>query len=63
MNAKPKQLEFLLRERDYSLASHRLVMTEALRFLKACRSEGPPHRRDKAAYVCRMLENELRIAA
>lgn len=63
MNAKPQQLEFLLRERDYSLESHRLAMQEALRILKACRADGPPHRRDKATYVCRLLENELRIAA
>lgn len=63
MNAKPKQLEFILVERDYSLESHRLAMMEALRILKACRAEGPPHRRDRATYVCRLLENELRIAA
>lgn len=63
MTSHPKQLEFLLRERDYSLESHRLAMMEALRILKACRADGPPHRRDKATYVCRMLENELGCSA
>lgn len=63
MNAKPKQLEFILVEREPFLASHRLAMREALRVLRACRAEGPPHRRDRATYVCRLLENELRIAA
>jgi hypothetical protein len=62
MNAKPQQLEFILVERSTSLESARLVMAEALRILKACRSEGPPHRRDKATYVCRLLDKELRAA-
>jgi hypothetical protein len=63
MNAHPKQMEFILVEREPLLPSHRLAMQEALAILKACRAEGPPHRRDKATYVCRMLENELRCSA
>jgi hypothetical protein len=63
MTSQPKQLEFILVEREYSLASHRLAMQEALRLLKPCRADGPPHRRDKATYVCRLLENELRCSS
>lgn len=63
MNTHPKQLEFILVERDPSIESFRIAAMEALRLLKPCRAEGPPHRRDKATYVCRLLSNVLGVAA
>lgn len=63
MNAKPRQLEFILVERDGLLESHRLAMANALRVLKRFRMEGPAHYRDDAVYVCRQLANELKVAA
>lgn len=63
MNAKPKQLEFILVERDGLLESHRLAMAAALRVLKRCREEGSTHLRNDAVYAYRLLRKELGVAA
>lgn len=63
MNAKPKQLEFILVERDGLLESHRLAMAAALSVLKRCRAEGSTHLRNDAVYAYRLLRKQLEIAA
>lgn len=63
MNTHPKQLEFILVERDPSLESARLAMAAALRVLKRCRAEGSTHLRNDAVYAYRLIRRELGVAA